>query len=86
MANWSVLTFPNMTVPASFNCCVTVDSYGGTKCDKILEAAVVRTPFVQYKSLLAIGIPSNRPSVAPEALFLSDSYAVFKASSGVSVI
>ena len=86
IANWSVLTLPSITVPASFKFCVTVDSYVGTKLDKILLAAVVRTSFVQYKSLLAIGIPSNAPKLSPFARRLSDASASAIALSGVSVI
>src|ERR1700690_3709391 len=64
MANSSRLVLPSITAPASHKFWVTVDSYGGTKLPRILDAAVVRVPLVQNRSLMASGKPSSAP-IAP---------------------
>ena len=47
------------TAPLLSRFCVTVDSYSGTNSESILEQAVVLKPFVQNKSLTAIGTPRS---------------------------
>src|SRR5690349_355601 len=82
MANSSQLSLPSITAPAFHRLEPTVDSYVGVKSSRIFEHAVVRTPFVQKRSLL----PSGRPSsgrASPDFRRLSLSAACFRASSGV---
>ena len=62
---------------------MTVDSYVGTKLLRIFERAVVRMPFVQYKSLIPSGSPS-RPAAMPFWMRSSDVMAFARAISGVS--
>src|SRR6201999_912455 len=61
IANSSLLSLPSMTAPSRQSCEVTVDSYGGTKLPRIFEPAVVRTPAVANRSLIASGIPASGP-------------------------
>src|SRR4026207_1329128 len=73
MANSSRLVLPTMTAPAFHRFAVTVLSYCGTKPSRMCEPAVVCTPSVQNRSLIASGTPSSRPAWplarrAPEAL------------------
>src|SRR3954470_6564244 len=84
MANSSMLALPSITAPAFHKFWVTVDSYGGTKLPSILLPAVVRTPLVQNRSLIASGKPSSAPP-SPLASFASDAAAMASAFSGVSV-
>ena len=49
------------------------------------EAAVVNTPFVQKRSLTAIGMPSSG-RISPFAIRASEAAAMSSAISGVSVI
>src|SRR6187401_805764 len=85
MANSSRLVLPSITAPASQRFWVTVDSYGGTKLPRIFEAAVVRVPLVQNRSLMASGRPSSAPAV-PAAMRLSDASAMASAFSPASVM
>ena len=59
IANSSQFNLPSKIPPSFQIFWVTVDSYVGKKLFKILLPAVVLTPFVQNKSLTAIGIPGN---------------------------
>ena len=59
IANSSQFNLPSKIPPWSQIFWVTVDSYVGIKLFNILLPAVVFTPFVQNKSLTAIGIPGN---------------------------
>src|ERR1700742_1603896 len=61
IANSSLFSLPSMTAPSRHSCEVTVDSYGGTKLPRIFEPAVVRTPAVANRSLIASGIPASGP-------------------------
>src|SRR5579862_7388730 len=61
MANSSIFVLPSSTAPESHRFCVTVDSYGGTKFSRMRLPAVVRTSFVQNRSLMANGMPSSGP-------------------------
>src|SRR5450432_688550 len=65
MANSSLLSLPSITAPSRHSCEVTVDSYGGLKSPRILEQAVVRTPLVANRSLMANGMPSSGPPLPP---------------------
>src|SRR3569832_78356 len=49
IANSSMFVLPSMTAPASHKFCETVDSYGGTKFERMFAPAVVRTPLVQKR-------------------------------------
>ena len=63
MANSSMLVLPRNTAPSRSRLAVTVLSYGGTNGSRILLPAVVRTPAVQNRSLIASGMPvSGRAS------------------------
>src|SRR4029078_5098253 len=62
MANSSRVVLPTITAPAFHRFAVTVLSYGGTKPFRMFEAAVVCTPSVQNRSLMASGTPSSRPA------------------------
>src|SRR6476660_10069590 len=46
IANSSQLVLPTITAPARSRSVTTVASYGGTKCSRIFDEAVVRTPRV----------------------------------------
>ena len=59
IANSSQFNLPSKIAPSFQIFWVTVDSYGGIKLFRILLPAVVFTPFVQNKSLTAIGIPGS---------------------------
>ena len=71
IANSSQFVFPIIMAPASFSLVTTVASYGGSQPSRILEQAVVATPFVQRLSLTATGTPANGPTVSPFAIALS---------------
>src|SRR5262249_37406909 len=62
IANSSQFVLPMRTAPAAFNRATTVALYGGTKCSRILDDAVVRTPSVQMLSLSAYGTPASGAS------------------------
>src|SRR5436190_2372491 len=62
MANSSRLVLPTITAPAFQRLVVTVLSYGGTKPSRMWLPAVVCTPSVQKRSLMASGTPSISPS------------------------
>ena len=85
MANSSRLVLPTITAPAFQRLAVTVLSYGGTKPSRMREAAVVCTPSVQNRSLMASGTPSSRPA-SPLARRASEALAMSRARSGVSVM
>src|SRR5208283_3042349 len=55
MANSSRFALPRNTAPSRSRFAVTVLSYGGTKGARMRLAAVVRTPAVQNRSLMASG-------------------------------
>ncbi len=65
MANSSRLALPRNTAPSRRRFAVTVLSYGGTKDSSIREPAVVRTPAVQNRSLIASGMPHSGPASQP---------------------
>src|SRR5690242_4004222 len=67
IANWSMLSLPNMPAPAFHSFCDTVDSYGGVKPSRMRLAAVDVTPFVQNRSFMPIGTPASGLSVSPAA-------------------
>ena len=72
MANSSMFVLPRNTAPSRSRLAVTVLSYGGTNGPRILLPAVVRTPSVQNRSLIASGMPvsaraSPRASAASAA-------------------
>ncbi len=67
MANSSRLALPRNTAPSRRRFAVTVLSYGGTKDSSIREPAVVRTPAVQNRSLIASGMPHSGPASRPAA-------------------
>ena len=85
MANSSRLVLPTMTAPAFHRLAVTVLSYCGTKPSRMCEPAVVCTPSVQNRSLMASGTPSSRPA-SPLARRASEALAISRARSGVSVM
>src|SRR5437762_11987754 len=55
IANSSMLVLPRITTPAALSRATIVASYGGTKCSRIFEPHVVRTPRVLKTSLSATG-------------------------------
>ena len=59
IANSSQLVLPTATAPAATSFATVVASYGGTKCSRIFEEAVVRTPSVQRLSFSATGTPAS---------------------------
>ncbi len=60
MANSSQFVLPTITAPAAAASVATVvASYGGTKCSRIFDEAVVRTPRVQRLSFSATGTPAS---------------------------
>src|SRR4030095_9743341 len=76
MANSSMFTLPSMTAPAFHRLAVTVDSYGGLKPSRMCEPAVVCTPSVQNRSLMASAMPSSAPSASPLARRASEAAAM----------
>jgi hypothetical protein len=56
------LVLPMTMAPADSRRSMTVALYGGVKCSRILDDAVVRTPRVQMLSLTAIGTPASGAS------------------------
>ena len=67
IANSSQLVLPTMTAPAASSRATTVASYGGTKCSRIFDAAVVRTPRVHRLSLSATGTPASGSDALSDA-------------------
>src|SRR5258708_3796249 len=67
MANSSRFVLPTITAPAASSFSTTVDEYVGIKLARILEAAVVLTPFVRRRSLTEIGTPASGPGSFLEA-------------------
>src|ERR1019366_4114219 len=61
MANSSMFALPRKIAPSRSRLAVTVLSYGGTKGPRIRLPAVVRTPSVQNRSLMASGMPVSEP-------------------------
>ena len=85
MANSSRLVLPRNTAPAFSNCAVTVLSYGGTNGSRMRLPAVVRTPWVQNRSLMPSGMPASGPA-SPAASAASAASACASAASGVGVM
>src|SRR3954471_1301614 len=71
IANSSQFVLPTITAPAASSRATAVASYGGTKCSRIFDEAVVRTPRVQRLSFTATGTPASgrdaRPGLASTA-------------------
>ena len=82
MANSSILSLPNITVPLSRRFWLTVLSYSGLKPSKILLAAWLSTPFVQKRSFIPSGIPHISGALPCDSRSSAFS-ACAKASSGV---
>ena len=61
IANSSICSFPMMTAPASLNRWATVESVSGMQSLITRDPAAVRTPFVENKSLSAMGMPCRGP-------------------------
>ena len=81
IANSSQLSLPRSIAPWLHKFWVTVDSYVGTKLFNILLPAVVLTPFVQNKSLTAMGIPGSfKSKLGLESNFFDWSIAFSKLS------
>src|SRR5262245_17678838 len=85
MANSSMFSLPRRTAPASRSRVTAVASYGGTKCSRIFDPQVVRTPRVHSTSLSAIGTPSSGPRGWPARNRASASAARASACSRVIV-
>ena len=81
IANSSMFSLPSMMAPAAASRCDGVDSNGGTKPRRILEAQVVSIPFVTKMSLRASGTPARGPTDSPAAMARSISSARFRAAS-----
>ncbi len=82
IANSSRLVLPSITAPPSRSLPETVDSYCGLKPSRIFDAAVVCTPSVQNRSLIATGAPSIGPRTSPLARRASEALARSSATSG----
>src|SRR5262245_35998927 len=85
MANSSQLSLPRTTAPARFRRATTVASYGGTKCSRMREPAVVRIPAVQMMSLTPTGTPASGPGSSPAAMRRSMASAAARASVSLTV-
>ncbi|MCY1361004.1 hypothetical protein D9M69_476550 [compost metagenome] len=85
MANSSMFSLPRVTVPAAASFSTTVASYGALKPSRIFEAQLVSTPWVQNRSLWAIGAPSRAP-FSPAARRASAAWAWARANSSVTVM
>ena len=62
MANSSMFVLPSSDRPASRQRAATVESNTGTYPERIFDPAVVSTPFVEIRSLNAIGTPAPSAS------------------------
>ena len=80
-----MFVLPRSTYPDSFKTEMTVASYGGTNGSRILDPAVLRTPFVVMTSLIAAGTPVSAPD-CPFAISSSAFAACSSAKSAVIVI
>src|SRR5262249_30106932 len=58
IANSSMFVLPSTGSPAALQRAATVESATGMKPERIFDAAVVSTPFVEIRSFSAIGTPS----------------------------
>ena len=85
IANSSIFSFPSVTVPAAASFSTTVASYGGMKFSSILDAQVVRVPFVHILSFIPTGIPARGDSSSPFARRSSIFFALSIASSAETV-
>ena len=85
MANSSRLALPRKMAPSRSRLAETVLSYGGTNGSRMRLAAVVRTPWVQNRSLIASGMPVSGPW-SPRASAASAAAAWARARSGVIVM
>ena len=80
MANSSMLALPRNTAPSRSRLAVTVLSYGGTNGPRIRLPAVVRTPSVQNRSLIASGMPvSARASPRARAASAARAWSIARA-------
>src|SRR5260221_10184883 len=86
MANSCRFALPTSTAPASARRAIAVASRSGTKSPRILDPAVVRMPFVQYRSLRLTGIPCSGPRCCPRAASRSARRACLMARSPVTVM
>src|SRR6185295_11142094 len=82
MANSSMLSLPSISAPSRQRLAVTVLSYVGANSPRMLDAAVVRTPSVQNRSLMPSGAPSSAPPL-PDARLASLALAAARARSAV---
>ena len=85
MANSSMFALPRKIAPSRNKLPLTVLSYGGINGSRMRLAAVVRTPSVQNRSLIASGIPVSAPP-SPAASALSAAAACLRAKSCVTVM
>jgi hypothetical protein len=80
-----MLAFPIMTAPQADNLSTTVALFGGMKFPSMVEAQVVRVPFVHMLSLINTGMPVSGV-LFPSAMRASDCCARSMAASRVTVM
>jgi len=68
MANSSMLVFPIITAPASFNLLTASAEKEGTKLESIFEEQVVSISSVHILSLIATGTPASGPVSLPSSI------------------
>ena len=85
MANSSMFALPRNTAPSRSRLALTVLSYGGTNGPRMWLPAVVRTPSVQNRSLIASGMPVSGAN-SPRESAASAASACASARSSVTVM
>ena len=85
MANSSMFALPRNTAPSRSRLALTVLSYGGMNGSRMRLPAVVRTPSVQNRSLIASGMPVSGAN-SPRASAASAASACASARSPVTVM
>src|SRR6267143_1596596 len=83
--NSGLVVLPTKMPPAFRSRGMNAASASGTRCSKMNEPPIVRTPLVKIRSLIEYGTPCSGPSAAPEVTACSASRAAASACSAVSV-
>src|SRR6266550_4036463 len=83
--NSGVVVLPSITPPAFRRRRTTGGSTSGTRCSKMYDPDIVRTPFVKCRSLMENGMPCSGPSAAPFTTACSAARAAAIAASAVTV-
>jgi hypothetical protein len=83
--NSGVVVLPTMMAPASRRRRRNGGSWSGTRCSKIFEPNIDRTPFISTRSLIVTGTPWRAPRASPRMIASSARFASAIAVSARSV-